>query len=84
MAVVEIRDAVRKYGTVLLHGVDLDVADGEFVVLVGPSGCVAVFRERLQVMRGARLNVLPDRERAHLFDAASGRRITLQARCEIG
>jgi ABC-type sugar transport system ATPase subunit len=23
----------------ILHGVDLDVADGEFVVLVGPSGC---------------------------------------------
>ena len=26
-------------GTVAVHGVDLDVADGEFVVLVGPSGC---------------------------------------------
>jgi sn-glycerol 3-phosphate transport system ATP-binding protein len=25
--------------TAVLHGVDLDVADGEFVVLVGPSGC---------------------------------------------
>src|SRR5665811_2434548 len=25
--------------TVAVHGVDLDVADGEFVVLVGPSGC---------------------------------------------
>jgi multiple sugar transport system ATP-binding protein len=24
---------------VAVHGVDLDVADGEFVVLVGPSGC---------------------------------------------
>jgi sn-glycerol 3-phosphate transport system ATP-binding protein len=23
----------------VLHGIDLDVADGEFVVLVGPSGC---------------------------------------------
>jgi multiple sugar transport system ATP-binding protein len=26
-------------GTRVLHDVDLDVADGEFVVLVGPSGC---------------------------------------------
>ncbi|MEO5579526.1 MAG: sn-glycerol-3-phosphate ABC transporter ATP-binding protein UgpC [Gemmatimonadaceae bacterium] len=26
-------------GSVAVHGVDLDVADGEFVVLVGPSGC---------------------------------------------
>ena len=26
-------------GHVAVHGVDLDVADGEFVVLVGPSGC---------------------------------------------
>ena len=25
--------------TVAVHGVDLDVADGEFIVLVGPSGC---------------------------------------------
>ncbi|MGM9488594.1 ABC transporter ATP-binding protein [Ideonella sp. YS5] len=32
---------VRKefHGTAILHGIDLDVADGEFVVLVGPSGC---------------------------------------------
>ena len=27
------------HGHVAVHGVDLDVADGEFVVLVGPSGC---------------------------------------------
>jgi multiple sugar transport system ATP-binding protein len=26
-------------GHVAVHGVDLDIADGEFVVLVGPSGC---------------------------------------------
>ena len=27
------------HGHVAVHGVDLDVTDGEFVVLVGPSGC---------------------------------------------
>jgi len=34
-------DAVRKsYGkTQVIHGVDLDVADGELIVIVGPSGC---------------------------------------------
>jgi multiple sugar transport system ATP-binding protein len=35
-------DRIRKIyqdSTVAVHGVDLDVADGEFVVLVGPSGC---------------------------------------------
>ena len=26
-------------GTPVLHGIDLDVCDGEFVVFVGPSGC---------------------------------------------
>src|ERR1700748_3217963 len=35
------RDAARKsFGTIdVLHGIDLDVKDGEFVVFVGPSGC---------------------------------------------
>lgn len=26
-------------GTVVIHGIDVDVNDGEFVVIVGPSGC---------------------------------------------
>ncbi|MGH7664928.1 MAG: ABC transporter ATP-binding protein [Gemmatimonadaceae bacterium] len=35
-------DSIRKVhdnGFVAVHGLDLDVRDGEFVVLVGPSGC---------------------------------------------
>jgi multiple sugar transport system ATP-binding protein len=40
MAEVTIRGARKSYGSVeILHGVDIDIADGEFVVLVGPSGC---------------------------------------------
>ena len=40
MTEVKIRDIYKKYGTVeVIHGVDIDIADGEFVVLVGPSGC---------------------------------------------
>ncbi len=40
MAEVTIRDLRKSYGTTqVIHGVDVDIADGEFVVLVGPSGC---------------------------------------------
>ena len=40
MAQVAIREARKSYGSAeVLHGVDIDIADGEFVVLVGPSGC---------------------------------------------
>ncbi len=40
MAEVSIKKLVKRYGdTEILHGIDLDIAHGEFVVLVGPSGC---------------------------------------------
>ncbi|TAG13717.1 MAG: ATP-binding cassette domain-containing protein, partial [Rhodobacterales bacterium] len=40
MAEVTIRELKKFYGGVqVVHGLDLDIADGEFVVLVGPSGC---------------------------------------------
>jgi sn-glycerol 3-phosphate transport system ATP-binding protein len=26
-------------GNAVIHGIDVDVADGEFIVMVGPSGC---------------------------------------------
>ena len=40
MAKVTIRDVRKNYGNVeVIHGVDVDIEDGEFVVLVGPSGC---------------------------------------------
>ena len=40
MSTVEIRDVRKSYGAhAVLHGVDIDIADGEFVILVGPSGC---------------------------------------------
>ncbi len=40
MASVTIRDAKKAYGaTQVIHGVDIDIHDGEFVILVGPSGC---------------------------------------------
>ena len=40
MASVAIRDVRKSFGlTPVIHGVDIDIDDGEFVVLVGPSGC---------------------------------------------
>ena len=40
MAEVKIRNLFKSYGnTEVIHGLDVDIEDGEFVVLVGPSGC---------------------------------------------
>jgi len=40
MARVELRNVTKEYaGNEVIHGIDLDVADGEFIVIVGPSGC---------------------------------------------
>lgn len=40
MASLTLRDVRKSYGDVqVMHGVNLDIVDGEFVVFVGPSGC---------------------------------------------
>ena len=40
MASVTIQSVRKNFGaTPILHGVDIDIADGSFTVLVGPSGC---------------------------------------------
>ncbi|HLQ18030.1 MAG TPA: ATP-binding cassette domain-containing protein, partial [Tabrizicola sp.] len=40
MAEVTIRALRKNYGGLqVIHGLDLDIPDGSFVVLVGPSGC---------------------------------------------
>ena len=40
MADVRLRKLVKRYDDVeAVRGIDLDIADHEFVVLVGPSGC---------------------------------------------
>jgi multiple sugar transport system ATP-binding protein len=40
MGTVTIADVSKAFGPVeVLHGIDINISDGEFVVLVGPSGC---------------------------------------------
>ncbi|MDP1733211.1 MAG: sn-glycerol-3-phosphate import ATP-binding protein UgpC [Sulfuritalea sp.] len=40
MASVSIRNVHKSFGTVsVIKGIDIDIGDGEFVVMVGPSGC---------------------------------------------
>src|SRR5437868_13823012 len=40
MAQVTLRKIIKKYDEVLaVRGIDLDIVDKEFIVLVGPSGC---------------------------------------------
>ena len=42
MATLSFRAATKTYspGNIqVIHGIDLDIADGEFIVIVGPSGC---------------------------------------------
>jgi len=40
MSGVTLKNAVKRFGEVeVIHGVDLDIQEGEFCVFVGPSGC---------------------------------------------
>jgi multiple sugar transport system ATP-binding protein len=40
MASLAVRNVVKRFGTVeILKGIDIEIGDGEFLVLVGPSGC---------------------------------------------
>ena len=40
MASLDLRGVVKRFGAVeVIHGLDLHIEDGEFIVFVGPSGC---------------------------------------------
>ncbi|KJZ15825.1 ABC transporter [Marinomonas sp. S3726] len=40
MATIKLKNVIKRFNEVeTIHGVDLDLQDGEFVVFVGPSGC---------------------------------------------
>ncbi len=75
MANVELREVRKQYGaTEVIHGVDLHIDSGEFVVFVGPSGCGKSTLLRmiagLETISGGeirigdtRVNEMPPRER---------------------
>lgn len=40
MATLTLTDVRKSFGkTEVIHGIDIDIAEGEFIVIVGPSGC---------------------------------------------
>ncbi|MDS7594846.1 sn-glycerol-3-phosphate ABC transporter ATP-binding protein UgpC [Agrobacterium tumefaciens] len=40
MAELSLKNVIKRYGALeVIHGADLEISDGEFVVFVGPSGC---------------------------------------------
>jgi multiple sugar transport system ATP-binding protein len=75
MASVELRGVRKQYGTTeVIHGIDLTIDSGEFIVFVGPSGCGKSTLLRmiagLETISGgeirigdARVNEMPPRER---------------------
>src|SRR5437763_15969803 len=75
MASVHIRDVGKRFGDVaVMEGINLDVADGEFIVLVGAPGCGNTTLRRMIAglepitageiaIGGRRVNELEPRER---------------------
>ncbi|HYT96928.1 MAG TPA: sn-glycerol-3-phosphate ABC transporter ATP-binding protein UgpC [Casimicrobiaceae bacterium] len=75
MSTVSLTNVAKSYGTnEVIHGIDLDVESGEFVVFVGPSGCGKSTLLRMiagletitsgeSMIGGTVVNELPPRER---------------------
>jgi multiple sugar transport system ATP-binding protein len=75
MAEISLRNVVKTYGRMqVVHGIDLEISDNEFVVLVGPSGCGKSTTLRMIAgleeisdgeirIGGRRVNDLPPRKR---------------------
>jgi multiple sugar transport system ATP-binding protein len=76
MAEIQLREVTKRYpdGTEAVKHVDLDIGDGEFMILVGPSGCgkstalrmiagLEAISDGELIIGGERVNDLPPRDR---------------------
>lgn len=75
MTALALRDIRKNYGQIpVVHGINLDIKDGEFIVLVGPSGCGKSTLLRMiagleeisggdLLLNGERINELPPQKR---------------------
>ena len=83
MTTISLKNLVKKYGdTEVVHSINLEIKDAEFIVLVGPSGCGKSTTLRMiagleeitggEIMIGDRVvnNILPkDRNIAMVFQS---------------
>ena len=90
---VEFRGLVKDYGTTrVLHGLDLDIAPGEFVSLLGPSGCGGDRLDRLadellarlvQADQRSLLVVGPVVDVEHILQGTDKRRVLLRGNAPL-
>jgi ABC-type nitrate/sulfonate/bicarbonate transport system ATPase subunit len=86
MASISIENVRKLYGAVeVIRGVSIDIAVGEFVILVEPSGCgkstflgvvtnwksSSAMMPRASVPSPATASVVPPKSTTHLFDGAT-------------
>ena len=64
MAELSLSNVVKRYGALeIIHGANLEVKDGEFVVFVGPSGCGKSTLLRFRHREGRRAAYQPDNKK---------------------
>ena len=88
MASITLNSVTKRYrdGTLAVRGVDLEIADGEFMILVGPSGCGKTTLLRMiagleAITDGEILDRRRCRQRPHARASATWRWCSRTTRC---